>query len=250
MKVALPPLHLRLDASPAPTAIVSTMKPFRVLFTAASILGAALAPALAEDGPPWRALLEPDLATHWTTTGNWHLTNGVVSLVPREGEKGWSRFGAWLWSKETFADFEIEFEYTVQAKGNSGFYFRVGDQTSPVKEGIEVQIFDSNSRPPDSPLNDHDSGGIIPGVPPTKRATKPSGEWNHFRIRVQNDQLTVILNGETVNVVDLAKEPLAQRPKTGFIGFQDHALPLSLRNIRIRPLGAAKTLPSPLPAVP
>jgi hypothetical protein len=179
------------------------------------------------------------LEKHWTTTGNWKLgTDGVVTLTPREGEKGWSRWSAYLWSTKTYGDFEITFEYMVQKGGNSGFYFRVEDKNDPVAKGIEVQIYDSASQPPSKPLNDHDSGGIIPSVPPTKRAAKPAGEWNKFVITNKADKLTAVLNGETVNEVDLSKGKLASRPKTGYIGFQDHGLPLSLRNISIRELPA------------
>ena len=180
-----------------------------------------------------------DLTKHWTTTGNWKLgPDGVVSLTPRPGEQGWTRWSAYLWSTKTYGDFEIEFEYMVQKGGNSGFYFRVGDVNDPVQKGIEVQIYDSASQPASKPLNDHDSGGVIPGVPPTKRTAKPAGEWNKFVITNKADQLKIVLNGETVNEIDLTKGKLAARPKVGNIGFQDHGLPLSLRNIRIRELGA------------
>jgi hypothetical protein len=73
-------------------------------------------------------LLGSDLAKHWETTGNWSLKDGTATLTPREGEKGWSRWSAYLWSKEQYQDFEIEFEYKVETKGNSGFYFHVGDK--------------------------------------------------------------------------------------------------------------------------
>ena len=54
---------------------------------------------------------------------------------------------------------------------------------------------------------------------------------------MKGDQLTVKLNGKTVNEVDLKATPqLKDRPEKGFIGFQDHGLPLSLRNIRVRRL--------------
>lgn len=186
---------------------------------------------------PWTELLKgSDLNAHWTTTGNWSLKDGVATLTPREGESGWSRWSAYLWSKESYGDFEVEFDYMVQPKGNSGFYFRVGDVNEPVKTGIEVQIYDSASWGPEKPLNDHDSGGLIPGVPPTKRSAKPAGEWNHFHITCKADKLTVKLNGEVVNEVDLTKGALASRPKKGPIGFQDHGLPLSVRNIRVRAL--------------
>jgi hypothetical protein len=186
----------------------------------------------------WRDLLVGgDLSTNWTTTGNWKLgPDSVVALEPRPGEKGWQRFDAYLWTKFQVTDFVADFEYKVSKDGNSGFYFRVGDLKQPVKNGIEVQIYDSASKPADAKLTDHDSGGIIPGVPPTKRNAKPAGEWNHFHIVNEADKLTVKLNGEIVNVVDLTKAPLDSRPKTGYLGFQDHGLPLWLRNIKIREL--------------
>ena len=47
----------------------------------------------------------------------------------------------------------------------------------------------------------------------------------------------MILNGEVVNKVNLAEHPkLKSRPETGYIGFQDHALPLKLRNLRVKEL--------------
>lgn len=206
-----------------------------VFALAAALLAPAPVSRAQEDG--WTPLLAgPNLGAHWTTTGNWSLQDGVATLTPRPGEKGWSRWSAYLWSKKTYTDFEIQFEYLLQEKGNSGFYFRVGDVNDPVAKGIEVQIYDSASWGPEKPLNDHDSGGIIPRVPPTKRAAKPAGEWNHFHIVCRDDRLTVTLNGTVVNTVDLAKEPLSQRPRTGSIGFQDHGLPLSLRNIRVKEL--------------
>ncbi|MBL8793219.1 MAG: DUF1080 domain-containing protein, partial [Planctomycetia bacterium] len=71
-----------------------------------------------EDNTGWVNLLEgSDLAKHWTTKGNWKLADGVVTLTPREGEKGWSRFDAYLWAKNEYKDFEIEFEYQVQKGG-------------------------------------------------------------------------------------------------------------------------------------
>lgn len=192
--------------------------------------------AHAADDAQWVHLLEGNsLSQHWTTEGNWSINDdGVVTLTPRPGEKGWDRFNAYLWSKQTYDDFVIEFDYKVQPKGNSGFYFNVADKDQPVQKGIEVQIYDSHSKGDTGELTDHDSGGIIPRIPPSKNAAKSAGEWNRFRIQVQDDRLTVQLNGETVNEVDLEDPKLAGRPDQGYIGFQDHSLPLQLRNIRIQ----------------
>ncbi len=208
------------------------------IFTAAVVAALLGSAAHGESQEGVTDLLEgKKLETHWTTKGNWSIDNdGVVTLTPRPGESGWSRFDAYLWSKKKYDDFEIEFEYKVQPQGNSGFYFNVGDKNSPVAKGIEVQIYDSHGKGADARLTDHDSGGIIPGIPPTKNAAQPAGEWNHFQIRVEGDKLTVKLNGEVVNEVDLKDPKLAGRPDEGYIGFQDHALPLALRNIKIREL--------------
>ncbi|MEM7236060.1 MAG: DUF1080 domain-containing protein, partial [Planctomycetota bacterium] len=85
-------------------------------------------------------------------------------------------------------------------------------------------------------LNDHDSGGIIPGVAPKKNAASPPGTWNRFHIWVKGKELVVRLNGEVVNRVELGKGRIKDRPTSGSIGFQDHALPLKLRNLRVRKL--------------
>lgn len=177
------------------------------------------------------------LDENWLTTGNWSLKEGVATLNPREGEKGWSRWTAYLWSKKEYTDFEIEFEYKLEKNGNSGFYFRVGDKNDPVRQGIEVQIYDTDPDKPKDKLNDHDSGGIIPGLKPHKNRAKPTGEWNKMRVWHKDTRIVVYLNGEYVNAHDLiGGGQLSKRPKTGPIGFQDHALPISLRNIRIKQL--------------
>ena len=209
-----------------------------ILFALSAMALASAISLQAAEADEWVDLLpENKLATHWTTTGNWSISEeGVVSLVPRPGESGWTRYDAYLWLTGDYRDFEFQFEYKLNPKGNSGFYFHVGDVKQPVAKGIEVQIYDSYSPDPQAKLTDHTSGGVIPGVPPQKNAAKPAGEWNHFLIVVKGDLLTVKLNGETVNEVKLNEGRLAERPKSGSIGFQDHGLPLLLRNLKMRKL--------------
>ncbi len=212
--------------------------PLAVVF---GVLLLAGGPAVGEDKAPAVAtnlLAGGDLTKNWTTTGNWKLDkDGVVQLVPRPGESGWTRYSAYLWLKKgDYRDFEAEFEYKVAKGGNSGFYFHVGDRKSPVAKGIEVQIYDSGSKPPGARLSDHDSGGIIPGIPPTKNTAKPAGEWNRMKVVCKGNKVTVYLNGEVVNDVPLDSPSIKSRPRSGSIGFQDHGLPLWLRNIRVREL--------------
>ena len=214
------------------------MTSLRSLLAATALLGLALV-SYADEAPSkdgWVNLLEGgDLTKHFTTKGNWMLDKeGVVKLEPRPGEKGWQRYDAYLWAKKEYTDFEVEFEYKVEKGGNSGFYFHVGKVADPVANGIEVQIYDSGGKAADAKLTDHDSGGVIPGLPPMKNTAKAAGEWNKFQITCKGTKVTIRLNGEVVNEVDLEHEKLKTRPKTGAIGFQDHGLPLWLRNIRVR----------------
>jgi hypothetical protein len=205
-------------------------------FVVALVLAVGSVHGQGKDG--WVNLLEGnDLKKNCFTTGNWILgSDGVVTLEPRPGEKGWQRYDAYLWAKKQYKDFECEFEYKVAKNGNSGFYFHVGDLKEPVKNGIEVQLYDSASKPKDAKLTDHDSGGIIPGIPPTKNSAKPAGEWNKMLVSVKGSKVTVELNGVVVNDVSLDYKTIKDRPPTGYIGFQDHGLPLWLRNIKVREL--------------
>jgi hypothetical protein len=199
----------------------------------------ALAPAVlfSDEGfyGVWVKLSEGnDLSKYWTTTGNWKLEDNVIRLEPRTGEKGWERYDAYLWlTDKEYKDFQADFEYMLEKGGNSGFYFHVGDRKNPVARGIEVQISDSAG---DDKPTDHTSGGVIPGVPPSKNAARPAGEWNRFSITCKAGKLTIVLNGQTVAEVDLTQKPLNDRPETGWVGFQDHGLPIKLRNVRIRPV--------------
>lgn len=201
-------------------------------------LAADDAAAKAETGKgQWVDLLKGgDYSEHWVTKGNWKSHAEDVELQPRPGESGWQRYDAYLSSKEQYQDFELEVEFKYAQGGNSGFYFHVGDLANPVATGIEVQINDSHGKGADGKLTDHDCGGIIPGIPPTKNAANPVGEWNRFQITCQGTKLVVKLNGQVVNDVNLSEGALKSRPPKGYIGFQDHGLPLWLRNIRIRTL--------------
>jgi hypothetical protein len=74
-----------------------------------------------------------------------------------------------------------------------------------------------------------------------RRAQDPEGRFRggHHHVATvcnKDNKLTVKLNGEVVNEVDLTQGKVADRPQTGWIGFQDHGLPLGLRNIKIREL--------------
>jgi len=170
----------------------------------------------------------------WKTTGNWLVEEGgVLAIKPRPGEKGWQRYDAYLWAEKPYGDFVLDLEFKLPKGGNSGVFIRVKDPKNPVATGIEVQINDTHGKKKVGP---HDCGGIIGTVGPTKNMAKPAGEWNRMITTCKGTQLKVELNGEPIVDVDLAKTAARNRPLVGYVGLQDHGLPLWFRNIRIKEL--------------
>ena len=170
----------------------------------------------------------------FTTTGNWSQSDdGVISLIPRKGEKGPKRYSCYLYSKKQYKNFECAFEYKQGKNSNSGFFFHIGDQSDPARKGIEVQIRDSHEL---EQLLPYDCAGIVRGPAAAKNMAKPAGEWNKMIVRVVDKRISVILNGEIVQDVDLNQTALKNIAEKGYIAFQDHGQKFWLRNIKMKTL--------------
>lgn len=170
------------------------------------------------------------------TTGNWQIQkDGSLHLTPRPGESGWSRYGAYIWLKDDYADFTFDFEYKHAKGGNSGLYFRCADEVDPTKSGFEVQILDCFGK---EKLGQHDLGGVIQTAGPAKNMAKKPGEWNRMTVTMKGDHLTVVLNGGVVQDIDLAeKKPKGKKlAASGKICIQDHGLPFTVRNLQVKKL--------------
>ena len=135
-----------------------------------------------------------------------------------------------LFSADTYGDFELEWDWKISPKGNSGLKYRIQDHVilpdqrvphfednvnaalqnrrtdRPAKGqdyviGFEYQITDNAANSDAThagPL--HQSGALYDIFPPAKDATKPVGEFNHSRLVVKGDHVEHWLNG--VKVVD------------------------------------------------
>lgn len=171
----------------------------------------------------------------WQTSGNWMIEEGnVLTLKPRPGESGWRRFGDYIFTTRKYGDCVIDLEFKFEKGGNSGVFMRVEDPKNPVETGFEVQILDTHGK---ENVGHHDCGGVIRTQGPSKNMVKPAGEWNRYTITVKGSQLNVVLNGEEIIDIDLAKGPMKDRPMRGYIGFQDEAKRVWYRNVRIKELG-------------
>ena len=103
--------------------------------------------------------------------------------------------GLYLTTIQNFADFELQLEYKTVPLADSGIYLRGYPQ---------VQIWDTTEAGGKWRFGaEKGSGGLWNNRPgdgwqPLVHADKPFGEWNHFRIIMKGDQVTIYLNQQLV----------------------------------------------------
>jgi len=198
------------------------------------IAGPIRATANAEDKGVFQPMFNGRDLSGWMTTGNWMVEeNGIVALHPRPGEQGWQRYSAYLMSRRKYQDFVLDLEFRIGKGGNSGVFLRVGDPASPVDSGMEVQILDIYGK---QRLTAHDCGGLIGAAVPAKNMARPAGQWNRYVITCIGNTLKVDFNGTRVIDLDLSHSAVKDRPRKGFLGFQDEAKQVWYRNVRIKEL--------------
>jgi len=185
----------------------------------------------------WQKLYNGKDLSGWRTTGNWlPQEDGSLIIRPRPGEKGWQRYGAYLWSEKKYGDFILDLEYSYPPRGNSGVFFRVGDLANPVKTGIEAQILDCTGKK--GAMTAHDHGGIISTVGASRNMSRPPNTWNRMIVTCRGHHLEVDLNGQRIVDIMLDRTPVKDRPPKGHVGLQDHGEPneLRFRNIWLKEL--------------
>ena len=147
----------------------------------------------------------------------WRKERDVLHLKPREGETGWKRYDAYLWFPEQYQDFVCRFDFKLGEGGNSGFYFRISDQSDATLHGFEIQLKDDYGK---EEMGPHDVGGVIKTSGPKVNAVKPAGEWNEMIVRLKGSKLMVKLNDQTVQQVNLEKARPADKPLAKKAGSQ------------------------------
>lgn len=182
-------------------------------------------PLFPKDGAPTGFVVR-----HWSDvsqppqdTAEWKVTDGVLTSVGARG--------CWLMSEKEYGDFILEYEFKLGPTGNSGCALRAPLKGDPAFDGMEMQMADFryNPKAKDSEL----TGGVYRAVAPTKQIYKPE-EWNTVRIELIGSKLKIVMNGETVQDIDLANfgetvlrhdgkpaPALKDRPRRGHIGFQE-----------------------------
>jgi hypothetical protein len=169
----------------------------------------------------------------------WEVLDGALARTGPGGD---------IVTRETFGDFELSIDWRVQPGGNSGIFFRVGEEHAFVWEtGPEMQVLD-NELHPDGRDPKTSAGADYALHAPAWDTTRPPGRWNRARLVVAGTHVEHWLNGEKLLEYELGSEdwearvaaskfasmPDYGRRASGHIALQDHGDPVAYRNIRIR----------------
>jgi hypothetical protein len=205
--------------------------------------GTGFVPLFSKDGVPdgWVVRAWNDVSQPPGQPAVWKVENGVLH--------GGEPRGNWLMSEKEYGDFMLEYEFKLGPTGNSGLALRSPMKGDPAFDGMELQMADFRYNPQakDSEL----TGGLYRAVAPTKQVYKPT-EWNRYEVTLKGSRLKVVLNGETIQDIDLNAQnqevkrhdgslapPIKDRPRRGHIGFQELSRGdehIQIRNARIKVL--------------
>ena len=209
---------------------------------------AALTPQKKGPRPgPWQPLFDGTSTAGWrgwqqkTMPAGWKVVDGALTRVEKAGD---------LVSLREFGDFELEVEWKIAPKANSGIFYRVVEHPDDKEMWMaapEYQIIDDAGYP--EPLKPTQKTAANYDLqPPGKDATKPAGQWNTTRIVVDGAHVEHWLNGQQIVAYELwtdewkrmvAQSKFKDHPryamaKRGAIGIQDHGDWIAFRSIRIR----------------
>ena len=198
-------------------------------------------------GEGWVALFDGSSLDAWRgyrkdgMPEGWEIVDGTLARTGPAGD---------IITRAEYGSFELELEWKVGPRGNSGIFYLVTEEGEETYHtGPEMQILDDEGhRDGASPYTVAGAAyGLYP-VPPG--ASRPAGEWNAVRIRLDGRHVQTWLNGvltadyelgspeweRLVAASKFAEWPGYGRAQRGHIGLQDHGDPVWFRGIRIREL--------------
>ena len=177
-----------------------------------------------------------------TMPDSWEIVNGTLKTKPGTGHD--------LISTEVYKNFELELEWKVPPKGNSGIFYFATEQGDYIWQSApEMQVLDDKGHT-DGKNTLTSAGSLYALIAPSESVVKPVGEFNVVRIRVLDKKVEHWLNGVKVveytyqspEMWDLAKlskfntMPNFAKAEEGHIGLQGDHGEIWYRNIRIRKL--------------
>jgi len=166
-----------------------------------------------------------------------HYGPGYFELDPKTGVlKSQGGMGLLWYSARKYRDFVLELDFKCSQKNtNSGVFVRVPDVPTSddyIYHSFEVQIYDAGE-------GIHATGAAYDAEAPKLTASRPAGEWNHFKITFKGNRLEVELNGKLVTDWEAApRGKVKDFAAEGYIGLQNHdsQSPVFFKDIFIKEL--------------
>ena len=168
---------------------------------------------------------------------NYEIVDGAIVCKPKSGGT--------IFTKETYADFVVRFEFKVPPAGNNGLAIRYPGEGDTAYVGMtELQVLDTDA-PVYARLDPRQGHGSAYGMAAARQGyQRPVGEWNFQEVTVKGSTIVVELNGTRILDADLSKitdfldgkaHPGKDRTD-GHFGFAGHRDPVAFRNVRIKRL--------------
>jgi hypothetical protein len=183
----------------------------------------------------WVSLFNGRDLTGWEVVGarGWSVKDGVLTAD--------GRGAGWLASAKEYGDVEVELEYRLPPRGNSGMFLRAW-KAGPIDGGqfLEIQLLDDGAFPDFHPTRR--TGAIYGTVAPNPSPKLRPQDWNGVHVKAVGLRVQVSVNGTRVVNVNLddhastfARFPGLTRG-SGRLGLQMLGTPVEFRNIRVRDL--------------
>ena len=167
-------------------------------------------------GGEWVELFDGKTMKGWTNRGdaNWTVTNGT--LTADKGEV------SLLTTSKKYQDYELELEFKAAIGTNSGVFLN----TEPDPKNVVTDCYEVNIAPPSNPFP---TGSIVKHIKVEGETEKD--EWRSFKLKVQNDTVTIVLDGKEV-----VKHKMVKPRPSGYIGLQKNSGKVAFRKLRIKEL--------------
>lgn len=161
---------------------------------------------------------------------SWKVENGILEAVPVTA-RGMTSHA--LRTRDTYKSFELDFEWKVRERGNSGIkyhlFFLSSGTTGSDATGHEYQLADDDGDPGAKQFPVERSGSLYNQIAAQGAKPKPLGEFNQSRIVVRGRHREHWLNG--VKVLEYESE---SNPPEGPIVIQHHQTGAAFRSMKIR----------------
>ena len=206
----------------------------------------ALPPKSHPDWAEWVDVFSADLSNAIAPEGVWSFEDGVLTATEDKT----------IWTKKEYDNFVLDLKFKTVEGTNSGVIVYCSNLEDWIPNSIEIQIADDHCDKWANSPKTWQCGAIFGRLAASKRMVKKPGEWNRMTITCHDQMIYVMLNGELVTTMDMAKWtlpkknpdgseippwlsiPAAELETKGRVGLQGKhgGVPIYFRNLKIKEL--------------